>query len=101
MTPVNRERVTERRHLIEASKELGRVDLRLLLPRISAPTVVFAPARDGFVRGDVAGAAAAVPNARLIPNTGRWTPVAGSGAGKAHRGQPILASRDFRLMNCR
>ena len=33
----------EKKHLIEASRELGEIDLPPALPRITAPTVVFAP----------------------------------------------------------
>jgi pimeloyl-ACP methyl ester carboxylesterase len=60
----------EKRNLIEATRELGRVDLRPVLPRIAAPTIVFAPERDRFVRGDVPHVAAAIPDAEIIPIPG-------------------------------
>jgi len=41
---------TEKRHLVEASRELTGIELMSSLPRITAPTVVFAPSRDWFVR---------------------------------------------------
>jgi pimeloyl-ACP methyl ester carboxylesterase len=56
----------EKRNLIDASHELGRVDLRSVLPRITAPTVIFAPARDRFVRREVRHVAAAIPDARVV-----------------------------------
>jgi pimeloyl-ACP methyl ester carboxylesterase len=66
----------EKRNLIDASHELGRVDLRSVLPRISASTVIFAPARDRFVRREVPHVAAATPGARVVPLSGAghlWT----------------------------
>jgi pimeloyl-ACP methyl ester carboxylesterase len=66
----------EKRHLIEASHELSEIDLMSSLPRITAPTVVFAPSRDWFVRRKVDRIAAAIPGARLTPLRGAghlWT----------------------------
>jgi pimeloyl-ACP methyl ester carboxylesterase len=66
----------EKRHLIEASRELGEVDLVPALAQIIAPTVVFAPSRDWFVRGDAPQVAAAISGARLTPIPGAghlWT----------------------------
>lgn len=66
----------ERRNLIMSSRELSEVDLTSSLPRIMAPTIVFAPSRDWFVRGHTAELAAAVPSATLIPVPGAghlWT----------------------------
>ena len=66
----------EKRNLVAAAHELGRVDLRLVLPRIAAPSVVYAPARDRFVRREVPHVAAAIPNARIVPIAGAghlWT----------------------------
>ncbi len=66
----------EKRNLVSASSELGRVDLRSALPCIKAPTVVFAPARDWFVRREVAHLAAIIPGAVVvaIPGAGHlWT----------------------------
>jgi pimeloyl-ACP methyl ester carboxylesterase len=57
----------EKRNLIGASRELGRVDLAPFLPRIATPTIVFAPARDRFVRGAIPKLAAAMPSARVVP----------------------------------
>ena len=58
---------TEKRNLIAASHELGSVDLRPVLPRISATTVVFAPEHDRFVRREVPHVARLLPNARVVP----------------------------------
>ena len=66
----------EKKHLIEASRELGEIDLPPALPRITAPTVVFAPSRDWFVRREAPQVAASIPGARLtrIPGAGHlWT----------------------------
>jgi pimeloyl-ACP methyl ester carboxylesterase len=66
----------ERRNLIDASHDLGRIDLRSVLPRITAPTVICAPARDRFVRREVPHVAAAIPGARVVPLSGArhlWT----------------------------
>jgi 3-oxoadipate enol-lactonase len=66
----------EKRHLIEASRELGEIDLMSSLPLITAPTVVFAPSRDWFVRREAPHVAAAIPGARLTPVPGAghlWT----------------------------
>lgn len=66
----------EKRHLIEASRELAEIDLMASLPLITAPTVVFAPSRDWFVRRDAPHVAAAIPGARLTPVPGvghLWT----------------------------
>lgn len=66
----------EKRHLIEASREVNEVDLMSSLPRIAAPTVVFAPSRDWFVRRHAAQVAAAIPRASLtrVPGVGHlWT----------------------------
>jgi 3-oxoadipate enol-lactonase len=66
----------EKRNLVSASSELGRVDLRSALPRIKAPTVVFAPARDWFVRREVAHLAAIIPEAEVVAIRGAghlWT----------------------------
>ena len=66
----------EKRNLIKASHELSEVDLTSSLARITAPTDVFAPSRDWFVRGYAAEVAAAVPYATLIPVPGAghlWT----------------------------
>ena len=41
-----------------------------MLPRITVPTVVFAPARDWFVRREVPDVAAAIPGARIVPIAG-------------------------------
>jgi pimeloyl-ACP methyl ester carboxylesterase len=60
----------EKRNLIDATEELGRVDLRPVLPRITVPTVIFAPARDWFVRREVSNVAAAIPGARVVPIAG-------------------------------
>lgn len=66
----------EKRHLIEASRELSEIDLLPALAQITAPTVVFAPSRDWFVRREAPHVAAAIPGARLtlIPHAGHlWT----------------------------
>lgn len=66
----------EKRHLIEASRELSEIDLMSSLSRIAAPTVVFAPSRDWFVRREAPHIAAMIPGARLIPVPGAghlWT----------------------------
>jgi hypothetical protein len=66
----------EKRHLIEASRELGEIDLVPALAQITAPTVVFAPSRDWFVRREAPHVAAAISGARLtlIPGAGHlWT----------------------------
>jgi pimeloyl-ACP methyl ester carboxylesterase len=66
----------EKRNLVAAAHELGRVDLRLVLPAITAPSVVFAPTRDRFVRREVPRVAAAIPKARIVPIAGAghlWT----------------------------
>src|SRR5262249_13163300 len=60
----------EKRDLVAAAHELGRVDLCPILPRIVTPTVVFAPERDRFVRREVPHVAALVPHARVIPVAG-------------------------------
>jgi pimeloyl-ACP methyl ester carboxylesterase len=57
----------EKRNLVAASQELGRIDLRAVLPRIAAPAVVFAPERDRFVRREVPHVAALLPAARVVP----------------------------------
>jgi pimeloyl-ACP methyl ester carboxylesterase len=61
---------TEKRNLIAASQELGSVDLRPILPRIAAPTIIFAPERDRFVRTEVRHVAELLPDARVMPITG-------------------------------
>jgi 3-oxoadipate enol-lactonase len=66
----------EKRHLIEASRELSEIDLLPTLAQIAAPTVVFAPSRDWFVRHEAPHIAAAIPGARLTPLPGAghlWT----------------------------
>jgi 3-oxoadipate enol-lactonase len=66
----------EKRHLIEASRELSDIDLLPALAQIAAPTVVFAPSRDWFVRREAPHIAAAIPGARLSPLPGAghlWT----------------------------
>jgi 3-oxoadipate enol-lactonase len=60
----------ERAHLVEASCELAKVDLTVSLSQIVAPTVVFAPSRDWFVRRQAPKVAAGIPNARLAPLQG-------------------------------
>lgn len=69
-------RAAERRHLIEASHELGKVDLGTVLPRIATPTVVFAPTRDWFVRREVRHVAGSIRGARTvsIPGAGHLWP---------------------------
>jgi pimeloyl-ACP methyl ester carboxylesterase len=67
---------TEKRHLVEAARELAEIDLMSSLPQITAPTVVFAPSRDWFVRRHAAQVAAAIPGASLTPVPGAghlWT----------------------------
>jgi pimeloyl-ACP methyl ester carboxylesterase len=66
----------EKGHLIQASRELAEIDLMPSLPLITAPTVVFAPSRDWFVRREAPHVAAAIPGARLTPLPGAghlWT----------------------------
>ena len=66
----------EKRHVIEASRELSEIDLLPALVQITAPTVVFAPSRDWFVRREAPHVAAAIPGARLTPIPGAghlWT----------------------------
>jgi 3-oxoadipate enol-lactonase len=66
----------EKRHLIQASRELAEIDLMPSLPLVTAPTVVFAPSRDWFVRREAPHVAAAIPGARLTPLPGAghlWT----------------------------
>jgi pimeloyl-ACP methyl ester carboxylesterase len=66
----------EKRHLIEASRELSEIDLLPALGQITAPTVVFTPSRDWFVRREALHVAAAIPGARLTPLPGAghlWT----------------------------
>ena len=66
----------EKTHLIEASRELSEIDLLPALAQIAAPTVVFAPSRDWFVRREAPHIAAAIPGARLTPLPGAghlWT----------------------------
>jgi pimeloyl-ACP methyl ester carboxylesterase len=72
----NDDRATEKRHLIEASHELGQVDLRPMLQRIATPTVVFAPTRDWFVRREVWHVAGSIRGARTvsIPGAGHLWP---------------------------
>jgi 3-oxoadipate enol-lactonase len=57
----------ERANLVAASRELASTDLMSTLERIAAPTVVFAPSRDRFVRRQAPLVAAAIHNARLVP----------------------------------
>lgn len=59
--------VAERKNLISASRELATVDLAPLLPLVTAPTIVFAPERDRFVRRGVPDLAAAMSAARVVP----------------------------------
>ena len=57
-------------------RELSEIDLLPALAQITAPTVVFAPSRDWFVRREAPHVAAAIPGARLtlIPHAGHlWT----------------------------
>jgi len=61
---------TERANLIAATRELTAIDLWSSLKLITAPTVVFAPSRDLFVRHHVSAVAAAVGNAHLVPLPG-------------------------------
>src|SRR5262249_17063013 len=61
---------TERANLIAATRELTAIDLWSSLKLITAPTVVFAPPRDLFVRHHVSAVAAAVGNAHLVPLPG-------------------------------
>jgi pimeloyl-ACP methyl ester carboxylesterase len=72
----NEERAIEKTHLIEASRELGQIDLRPVLPQIAAPTVVFAPMRDWFVRREVPHVAGSIRGARTvsIPGAGHLWP---------------------------
>lgn len=74
---VSREQLEiEKRNLIEAARELGTVDLRPSAASVMAPTVVFAPSNDRFVRRHAPQLAAAIPNARLEPISGAghlWT----------------------------
>jgi 3-oxoadipate enol-lactonase len=60
------ERGIEKKHLIDASLELGRIDLRPALSQITAPTVVFAPSRDWFVRREVPHVAGSIRGARIV-----------------------------------
>ena len=66
----NEERAIERKHLIEASLELGQIDLGPVLPHIAAPTVVFAPTRDWFVRREVPHVAGSIRGARTVSISG-------------------------------
>ena len=61
---------TERANLIAAARELAESDLWSSLERITAPTVVFAPSHDRFVRRQAPLVAAAVHNAQLVPLPG-------------------------------
>ena len=61
---------TERGNLIAAARELAGTNLWSSLERITAPTVVFAPSRDRFVRRHAPLVAAAVRNAQLVPLPG-------------------------------
>jgi pimeloyl-ACP methyl ester carboxylesterase len=66
----------EKKNLIAASRELATVDLAPLLPQVTAPTIVFAPEGDRFVRRGVPDLAAAMPAARVVPLAGAghlWT----------------------------
>lgn len=66
----------EKRNLIAASRELGTIDLSSAAASITAPTVVFAPSKDRFVRKHAPQLAAAIPGARLepVPGAGHlWT----------------------------
>src|SRR5262249_18750735 len=54
---------TERANLIGAARELPAIDLMSSLKQITAPTIVFAPSRDTFVRRQAPLVAAAVRNA--------------------------------------
>jgi pimeloyl-ACP methyl ester carboxylesterase len=60
------ERAIEKNHLIEASIELGQIDLRPVLSQIAAPTVIFAPTRDSFVRREVPHVAGSIRGARTV-----------------------------------
>jgi pimeloyl-ACP methyl ester carboxylesterase len=68
---------TERANLIAASRELASTELISALERIAAPTVVFAPSRDRFVRRHAPFVAAAIHNARLaaVPDATHLWPV--------------------------
>jgi 3-oxoadipate enol-lactonase len=68
---------TERANLMAASRELATIELTSSLQQIEAPTVVFAPSRDRFVRRQVPLVAAAIRNARIVPlpNAGHLWPV--------------------------
>jgi pimeloyl-ACP methyl ester carboxylesterase len=70
------ERAIEKNHLIEASLELGQIDLGPVLSQIAAPTVVFAPARDWFVRREIPHVAGSIRGARIvsIPGAGHLWP---------------------------
>jgi pimeloyl-ACP methyl ester carboxylesterase len=57
----------EKTNLIAATRELATVDLAPFLPQITAPTIVFAPEHDRFVRRGVSDLAAAIPTARVVP----------------------------------
>src|SRR5262249_42429269 len=61
---------SERANLIAAARELALVDLWSSLEKITAPTVVFAPSRDRFVRGQAPLVAAALRGAQLVPLPG-------------------------------
>jgi pimeloyl-ACP methyl ester carboxylesterase len=56
----------EKKNLVAASRELGKVDLTPFLTRITAPTIVFAPDRDRFVRRGIPDFVAAIPTARVV-----------------------------------
>lgn len=56
----------EKRNLVAASHELGSIDLDTTFPRIKAPTVVFAPEHDRFVRRAIPHIAGLLPNARVV-----------------------------------
>jgi pimeloyl-ACP methyl ester carboxylesterase len=66
----------ERQHLIEASRELGTIDLGSSARSVNAPAIVFAPSKDWFVRRHAPRLASAMPNARVVPISGEghlWT----------------------------
>src|SRR5262249_6997022 len=58
---------TERANLVTAARELPTIDLMSSLKQITAPTIVFAPSRDTFVRRQAPLVAATVRDAQLVP----------------------------------
>lgn len=79
---------SERANLIAAARELALVDLWSSLEKITAPTVVFAPSRDRFVRGPSSAGCCSVAWRSTRAASRRWPSLACQAAGAANRPHP-------------